>query len=199
MVADFSFGQQFVLNAVGPLTTAVIGAAIIGGIAQWVTRRAQDRRAENDLRDALISGMTMTAGSLYMANANFFRIDPLAPSRAAAREKLDEQYASARVSGTVLEQRLRAYFDRGRTSETDTTRPAVIWHSTIDLLTVLYYKAIGSDTDELYRDNSKDYNAKFHSGLSTDELRDKGQVLKAYEERLAQATHSVLTARIQRA
>jgi hypothetical protein len=107
-------------------------------------------------------------------------------------KRLFVHHFGGRYSGPPL------LLSKWRTSETDTMRPAVIWHSTIDLLTVLYYKAIGSATDDLYRDNSKDYNGKFHSGLTVDELRDKWQVLRAYEKRLGQATHSVLTSKIQR-
>jgi hypothetical protein len=198
VVADFTFSQQLILNVVGSLTTALVGAAIIGGLAGLITRRAQDRRAANNLRNELITGMTQAAGTLYMANANYWRLDKSNPNLAEAKEELDKQYAATRVEGAVLEQRLRAYFDRGRTSETDATRPAVIWHSTIDLLTVLYFDATGHITYDIYRDNSKDFNEKFHSGLSIEELSEKWRVLRAYEERLGQATHLVLTSRIQR-
>lgn len=73
------------------------------------------------------------------------------------------------MDGAVLEQRLRAYFDGENPSESDTTRPAVLWHSTIDLLTVRYFEMTSQTDDVIRRDNSKDYQGKYQRILQLPE------------------------------
>ena len=78
------FWEKLLLQSVGPLVTAVVGTLIIGLFVAWITRKAQERRAdyqlreeriraENQLRLQLIGQMTEAASSLYMATQHFWR------------------------------------------------------------------------------------------------------------------------------
>jgi hypothetical protein len=62
---------------------AVVGSLIIGTFVDWITRKAQERRADNQLRDEriraqnqlrlqLIGEMTETASALYIATTQKF-------------------------------------------------------------------------------------------------------------------------------
>src|SRR5919112_662816 len=79
-----NFWEQLLLRSVGPLLTAVVGTLIIGTFVAWITRKAQERRAdnqlqeerihaENQLRLQLINEMTEAASALYMATQNYWR------------------------------------------------------------------------------------------------------------------------------
>lgn len=92
VVADFTFGQQLVLDLVGPVTTALLGTLAVGLFAQWITRRAQERRAANDLRNELITAMSLAASRLYMQTRHFGRAKRLNSGVAEEREKLHNQY-----------------------------------------------------------------------------------------------------------
>jgi hypothetical protein len=130
-----NFWQELILQSVGPLIT-VVG---IGFVANLITRRAQDRREENQLRHELIRQMTEPAWSLYFATRDYWltreesqhaREDP------ELRKELEEQFRASRAAGEALENRLDAYFD--------SPEPKRLWHATMDLLRVQYLHYIKS-------------------------------------------------------
>ena len=179
------FWEKLLLQSVGPLVTAVVGTLIIGTFVAWITRKAQERRADNQLREErtraeyqlrlqLIGQMTEVASSLYMATQNFWRkrnVERVGSEELDQhRKELDQQYRASRVLGEVIERRLEAYFL--------SSDPKVLWHATMDLLTVRYFHLIGLTTDNLLRANA----GAEHTGLSVEQLTDQKLVLQTYRE-----------------
>ena len=83
------FLEKVFLQSVGPLVTAVIGTLIIGTFVARITRKAQERRADNQLQEErvraqnqlrlqLIGQMTEAVSSLYIAAVLQGPIRPLA-------------------------------------------------------------------------------------------------------------------------
>lgn len=176
--------------------TAVVGTLIIGTFVARLTRRAQERRADIQVREEraradyqlrlqLIDQMTETASALYMTAQNYWRkkdVEKVAPEELILhRTELDQQYRASRIDGEVLEFRLEAYFL--------STEPKKLWHAVMDLLTVRYFHLIGLATDTLRRENA----GEEHSGLSVDELKDQGLLLQTYREKLKAAAHAAIS------
>jgi hypothetical protein len=189
------FWEKLLLQSVGPLLTAVVGTLIIGTFVAWITRKAQERRADNQLREErtraeyqlrlqLIGQMTEVASSLYMATQNFWRkrnVERVGSEELDQhRKELDQQYRASRVLGEVIERRLEAYFL--------SSDPKVLWHATMDLLTVRYFHLIGLTTDNLLRANA----GAEHTGLSVEQLTDQKLVLQTYREKLITSARAVL-------
>ncbi len=194
------FWEKLLLQSVGPLVTAVVGTLIIGTFVAWITRKAQERRADNQLREErtraeyqlrlqLIGQMTEVASSLYMATQNFWRkknVEKVGSEELDQhRKELDQQYRASRVLGEVIERRLEAYFL--------SSDPKVLWHATMDLLTVRYFHLIGLTTDNLLRANA----GEEHTGLSVEQLTDQKLVLQTYREKLITSARAVLNGPIR--
>jgi hypothetical protein len=194
------FWEKLLLQSVGPLVTAVAGTLIIGTFVAWITRKAQERRADNQLREErtraeyqlrlqLIGQMTEVASSLYMATQNFWRkrnVERVGSEELDQhRKELDQQYRASRVLGEVIERRLEAYFL--------SSEPKVLWHATMDLLTVRYFHLIGLTTDNLLRANA----GAEHTGLSVEQLTDQKLVLQTYREKLITSARAVLNGPIR--
>lgn len=189
------FWEKLILASAGPVVTAVLGTFILGGFLGWITKQAQDRRAANEereerlrvqhqLRVQLISEMAEAAGALYMATQRFWRKkerENVAKDELdRCRAELDAYYRDARIKGEVIERKLEAYFS--------SVEPKALWHASMDLLTVRYFHLIGLATDELLRVNA----GEEHTGLTVDQLRDQGLVLKTYREKSREASEAVL-------
>jgi hypothetical protein len=189
------FLEKLLLQSVGPLVTAVIGTLIIGTFVARITRKAQERRADNQLQEErvraqnqlrlqLIDQMTEAASSLYIETQNFWRkkdVEKVGSDELAQhRKELDQQYRASRVVGEVIERRLEAYFL--------SNDPKALWHAAMDLLTVRYFHLIGLATDNLLERNA----GKEHTGLSVEQLRDQRLVLNTYREKLITGAQAVL-------
>ena len=176
--------QKILLQAAGPLVSAVVGTLIIGTFVAWIARKAQVRRADHQLRIQLIGQMTEAASSLYMATQHFWRKKDVEKTDAGEldlhRKELDDQYRASRVQGEVIERQLEAYFT--------SREPLALWHATMDLLTVRYFYLIGLATDNLLRMNAGDA----HTGLNVEQLKDQKLVLDTYREKLRDCTRAVL-------
>jgi len=198
MPADF--WEKLLLQSVGPLVSAVVGTLIIWTFVAWITRKAQERRAENQLREErtraenqlrvqLVGQMTDAASSLYMATQHFWRkknVEGIGGDELSLqRKELDQQYRSSRVLGEVIERQLEAYFLSGE--------PKVLWHATMDLLTIRYFHLIGLTTDNLLQANA----GEEHTGLSVEQLRDQRRILKTYREKLIASAQAVLKGAIR--
>ena len=181
---DDPFWQRAVLAAIGPIVAALVGTLGIGLFAARITARAQQRRQDRDLREQIIVEMTQTAGTLYFETQRYWRAtkrEATSPERLAElRMSIDERYHSARVAGEALEMRLRVYFS--------TDRPRLLWHATMDLLTVRYFQVVDLATDALLRANA----GPEHSGLTVDQLKDVKLLLDTYRARILEATRAVL-------
>jgi adenylate kinase family enzyme len=187
-VTATSFWHQAVLNAIGPLITAVFGLLLVGLAVNFITRAVQDRRTAIQIKYRLISEITVTASTLYHHTIQYYQSrDGAADStrdKTAAddeykkmREKLLDQYPTTRAQAEVLQARLTAYFEEPRV--------AVAWHAVRDCLTVRYYKEMGGDKSEHWKkikdDNSKGKRNRFHTGLSPTDLNDRDTVNDAYK------------------
>src|SRR6185369_235025 len=132
------FWEKLLLAVVGPLVGAIVGTLIIGLFVAWITRKAQERRAdsllqeertraENQLRFQLIRQMTEAASALYMATQHFWRkkdVENTADSELAEqRKELDQHYRACRIQGEVIERQLEAYFL--------TADAKALWHATM--------------------------------------------------------------------
>jgi hypothetical protein len=183
------FWQKAILQAIGPLVGALVGTLVIGMFAARITRRAQQRLAANQLREQLVTQMTEVASALYLQTQRHWRAKRRRLTDAElerSRAELDEQYHRTRVAGEVLESRLRILF--GAATRRGSDEPRRLWHGVMDLLTVRYFDLIEEATDSLRQQNA----GPQHSGLSAQELRDMGAVLRAYRVRLYAAIHAVL-------
>ncbi len=184
MTPDQPFWQSILLEAVGPLVTILVGTVIVGSIAELITRRAQERREDYQTRMRLIDRMTETASALYLATQRYWRGRDREQADQARmtglRLEMDAQYQATRVEGEVLERQLLILFS--------TAEPRLLWHSTMDLLTVRYFQLIKLATDELLKRNA----GPEHSFLAVEELKNPQKVLDAYGARIDEATRAVL-------
>jgi len=187
--------EKVLVQAVGPLVTAVVGTLIIGTFVAWITRRAQERRAdsqakeeklraENQIRLQLISQMTEAASGLYITTQSYWRKKDIekagSEELAQHRKELDQQYRATRIVGEVIERRLEVYFSSSESK--------MLWHATMDLLTVRYFHLIGLTTENLLERNA----GGEHTGLTVEQLRDQSLILKTYREKLLMGTRAVL-------
>jgi len=171
MTGSFNFGQQLVLNIAGPIATAITGGLLVGVLAGMITRAAQQRKAFRQLRENLITDVTETSASLYIATQQFWRAtvvltltdDELKDERNA----FEAVYAQCRVKGTVLENRLAAYYSRDI--------PRFLCHRMMDLLTVRYFQLAFPDHVP-YRENA----GTDHTGLGHKELKNPKLLLNQY-------------------
>jgi hypothetical protein len=62
----FTFTEQLILNATGPILAAVLGTAIVGTLASKLANRAQERRENHMMRDPLITEISTLVGRFYM-------------------------------------------------------------------------------------------------------------------------------------
>jgi hypothetical protein len=198
--SDLSFGQQLWLQIAGPLVSTVVGSLIIGGLVAWITTRAQNRRADRQIRDGLIEGMTRVSATLYIeaqAYARFLLGLSGSPetdaTRAKMRKGLDDAYEKAVIEGTSLEARLEAYFAD--------PQPREDWHGARDCLAVRYFDLVLTDhrdkLEEILKVNAADYEGKPHSGLSLDDLHSRAKVLARYQQLLSAATVGVTSAKMR--
>ena len=177
--------EKILVAVVGPLTAAIVGTLIIGLFVAWITRRAQDRRARYELRRQLISEMTEAASALLYVIDHYRKVKEGALGEEVQLADivpiLHGQYRKTRTVGTVLEARLRAYFD------SDYARHH--WHAAIDLLEIRYYHVLGRLTERKRHLNA----GASHTGLTAEHLEDLKLIDKAYTERLNDAIQAVLT------
>jgi len=177
--------EKILVALVGPLTATIVGTLIIGLFVAWITRRAQDRRARYELRRQLISEMTEAASALLYLTEHYRKVKEGALGEevqlADVVPTLHKQYSETRTAGTVLEARLRAYFD------SDHARHH--WHAAIDLLEMRYYHVLGRLSE---RKRTLNAGAR-HTGLTAEQLEDRKLIDKAYAERLDDAIRAVLT------
>jgi hypothetical protein len=221
IATSFTFTQQVLLNIAGPLVAAIVGTLVIGLFVGRVTRKAQERREdqllreskrredellrdavgreERALRRSLVEEMTSTASALYIQTQLYWRVSTdRDPTRKAGdlpelRKALDAQYVKSFTAGLELESRLDSYF----VSDQVWRR----WHRTMDFLTVRYFQVLVPDKGEaqaerlkgLYETNSK------RTCTDTDvvSLNKARTVLMGYRKALREASLLVLTARLR--
>jgi hypothetical protein len=190
----FSFEEQILLNIAAPLTTVLVGGVLIAGLAGIITRHAQKRRADRQLREQLVAEVTTAAATLYMATQHFRRARDLHlvtnDQLALAKTDLDRQYLDSRVTGTVLESRLEAYYV--------SRRPRNLCHQVMDLLTVRYFQLVLPNKTP-YEQNEGDK----HTGLSVAELQQRDEndepqaLLGQYRRAMKELSRALLTERLQ--
>lgn len=206
IATSFTFAQQLLLNIAGPLLTAIVGTFLIALLVGRITRKAQERREDQQLRDALgreqralrqslIEEMTDTASALYIQTQLYWRVSTNRdPTRKAGdlpelRKELDAQYVKSFTGGLELESRLDSYF----VSDNVWRR----WHRTMDFLTVRYFQVLVPDQGGaraerlkgLYKTNSK----SSCTGMDVASLNVAEAVLMGYRKALREVSLLVLT------
>jgi len=195
MIAGFWY--QAGLNAAGSLTTTVLGFLLLVVAANLVTRRFQDRRAANELKDKLIRDMTETASTLYHQIGMYLRAksDTAYHAETSAddqeirelRKAVLAQYPRSKADAEVLEARLTGYFREPRVP--------IAWHAVRDCLTVRYHNTLGAAPkrwEQVCKENSIGWKGQYHSGLSASELTDQSNVSLAYKQHLENVARMVL-------
>jgi uncharacterized membrane-anchored protein YhcB (DUF1043 family) len=194
------FSERLTLAIIGPLITVVLGTLVIGGLIQLISNKAQRDRARNErkleqrrsdaaLRHELVSDVTRTASTLYLAMQAYWRTKTEIPKssreeRAKVLDDLHKVYRASRTDGEVLAVRLSAYFK--------SDEPETAWHKVVDLLTVRYFQVIDRDTQKLYERNAKGTQGQEHSGLNVDQLQDPTTLLDSYRSALKDAVQALL-------
>lgn len=185
--------DDIVVASVGPILTSALAFVV----ATLVTRKAQDRRANMELREELAAESTEIASSWYFALQTFRRTARDIPlkersadqSLKATIERMDELYQQCKVRGQVLEHRLQIYFP--------SDDPSRAWHRVMDLLTVRY--RLLTEWDPAKRRHICEVNAgKNHSGLNVEELQDPSLIVRVFPRALSIAVTSIWTNRISR-
>ncbi|WP_347588796.1 hypothetical protein [Acrocarpospora sp. B8E8] len=155
-------------------------------------REIENHRADNMLRERLISHATEAPSALYLAMQHYWRAkedgisgDDLAPYR----ERLDAQYLRSRQQGLVLEHLLRLYFID--------SKPRVLCHRVMDLLTIRYFQLVrvGGASAKLREINSGDD----HAGLSAEELASGPKVLDRYRASIDELVDVIARSALDRA
>jgi hypothetical protein len=197
--------ERLLVAISGPLLSTLLGTIVFGLLLFRLGDRATARRAADDRRRdevALatrvihdrLAEITEVSATFYGALQAYWRQshDVLAPGDLArARTRLDEHYRNYCVAASVVEDRLRAYFESDLPRET--------WHKIDDLLTVRYFQLTGRDTPMLRARNAKGYEGEEHSGLTTTELADGRKVLDAYYRARTDLPTILLSAKLREA
>jgi hypothetical protein len=111
--AETPFWQQLLLNSIGPLVTVVIGSLIVGTFAANITRSAQDRRAEGQLRRDMVTEGAEIIAKMWYAYSRYLRAlgELKDESELAERRKaFDESWPEMQVRVEVFHHRLKAYY-----------------------------------------------------------------------------------------
>jgi hypothetical protein len=208
--------EQLLVAATGPAVTAVFGGLVVWAITSRLSERADMRRSEresrrveaerqverlrarseleNKLRLDLLDALLDCAARQYIGMQHYWRQagrdrDLTVEQLAAERAQLDATYLETHARSLALEAKLEAVFKE--------PEPELTWHAIDDLLTVRYMQLIGRATESLYRENSKDFQGKAHSGLSISELRDPKTLLGAYHVKYRELVSHVLSAQLR--
>jgi hypothetical protein len=184
-----SFWHDLLLHSAGPALFSFIAALA----ALVIANRFQTQREANELRSQLIKEVTDAAATFYLQTQRFWRARTEADLD-ARKKQFEDWYQDFRAKGEVLEAFLGVVFF--------SQLPRCKWHGVIDLLTVRYFQLIGLATDQLLRANATGAKkvtdpTPDHSGLTVDELRNPGQVLDAYRERLSEVISLVLALKLK--
>ncbi|MBV8454454.1 MAG: hypothetical protein JOZ29_19595 [Deltaproteobacteria bacterium] len=190
------FWQEAVVSAI----EGVVAVGFLGFAAEVVTRRAQRRREENQVKLELVNQMTEAANALYLATQRHWRAvrhnpaanEPTASSRVA----VEEQYQKTRTVGFVIEKRLEILFENQEARKN--------WHAAMDLLTITHYQVIGKEGRAnllLLKQNAGGQHSmltyEILKEINLDPPRRRKRLLDAYRERLDNALNAVLTARLR--
>jgi hypothetical protein len=114
MEGETPFWQELLLNSIGPLVTVVIGSLIVGTFAASITRSAQDRRAEGQVRRDMVTESAEVFARMWYAYSRYLRaLGELKDKRELAerRQAFDELWPELQVRAEVFHHRLKAYYE----------------------------------------------------------------------------------------
>ena len=192
MAAD-GLVDQLLVAVAGPLLTAVLGLLV----ANFVTKRAQQRREVQEARQELAHEVADCATSLYLELQAFWRSAEPVPLKqrgtsealADKRKQLAERYTQERLRGRLVEQRILVCFAD--------ERPRQRWHATMELLSTRYLLLLEGDGEKRKAIRRRKAGNQ-HTGLSADELNDPRTLLRAIRRSLADTLADVWTAKLTR-
>jgi hypothetical protein len=181
MLAELSLEDSYKLELFKAFVTALfigIGAVLV---VWYVQSHAARRQADRETRASLRARSSELAGAFYYATQRYRRqkADPAVWGQPNDLE-LDTSYAEWALSSEILETDLGAVF--GHSDEGKADKPAELWHQVRDLFVVRYHhlRDSGGASDRLREINSKNYQGKYHSGLTDAELAEMSRILATY-------------------
>jgi hypothetical protein len=190
---DMGLQEQMLVQTVGPLETALLAIIVVN----FVTARAQRRREASETRESLAMELTECGNTLYFGLQAFWRsaknvelaARSTAPELESAVLKLDELYQRHRITGKVLEQRLRIYYRD--------PAPAKNWHRAMSLLAARRF--LLTEGNEEARVKIRQRNSGMdESGLSVEQLQDPNLIMRSYREALAETVESLWEYKVDR-
>lgn len=185
--------ERLLVAAVGPIVTAVLALFVVN----WVTALAQRRREASETRESLAAELTECGNTLYFGLQGFWRAarNVSVADRSTARElevarvKLDELYQRHRVTGKVLEQRLRIYYeDPG---------PAQHWHSAMSLLSARNFLLVEGNPESRAKIRKRNSGER-ESGLTEEQLEDPELIMRTYRRKLEETIRSLWEFKVDR-
>jgi len=175
-----TFGQQIILQLVGPVAAAVFGTLIIGGIAQVVSHQVQHRKADREVRSSLVSRLSKVAYSLHYRIQHYERwarhSSPPVNTLQSAQAEVERAFIEDRIELGALQNEVDAYFGK--------SGPGASVHRMTDLIMVRFMQTMSVPASQL-AELSESVAGPGHTELSIDQLRDARLV----QGHLAQALH----------
>mgnify|MGYP007039444875 CR=1 FL=1 len=163
------------------------GVIVASYQARQSSRQQERERAakERETTSQLVGRSSKLAGSFYFALQEHWR-QKTTPAvwGEADGPKLDETYRAWASEAEVLEAELEVRYAAGSRA------PADVWHQIRDLLTVRYFDLRDRASANLLQLNAKNED-RLHSGLSVQELRDQGTVLRTYRKAMDELGESL--------
>jgi hypothetical protein len=162
--AGMGYWQQFSLDLISP----VVGTAIIGGMAAWITRKYQDRRLDRQFRMGLVSRLTNIAYTIHTDLSFYERWArhsmPTPEERDIRRQAVDEKFIAERIKLGALQAEIDAYFG-------ENNDPGKRLHYLTDLIMLRYAVILDVPQSQLM-ELVKHLGRPGHSGYSYDQLYD---------------------------
>jgi len=210
MTSSLTFGQQIILQLVGPVSAAILGTLIIGGFIQFTAFRLegkrQDRSFERDSAQAaqrlqrdlasadrafrldLLARISKVAYSAHYRIAHFERwVRFNQPSESARRTKLDEvesRWIEDKVSMGALQNEVDAYYN-------EDSQPGRQLHKVIDLALLKYLVATAASEEQLAEVRIAIAGPE-HTEMSLEEFADASRVSAQYTLAVSRTLDSIL-------
>ena len=186
VVAALSFWQTVLSDFLQVLFTAIlvgVAAAIVVAVFQQraATRRdalerdLQIQRAQFAVKTDFVKRTSDLAGSFFFKTMAYSRYKQEPGQWTHDPFELDKSYVLWAADSESIETELRIRYGWDE-------KPADLWHQIRDLLTVRYYNLRDHDSPKLREINATDYDGKFHSGLTSEQLRDMQLVVHTFLE-----------------
>lgn len=186
-----TFGQEALLQLIGPVAAALLGTLILGGVGALISRNVERARMDKEIRRDFLARISTAAYAGHARLEDHARWvkhhRPDAGAKTAAVAALRPLVLADRIQLGALQNEVDAYFgDAG---------PGVHLHRLIDL--VQARRALLLEAPESERREIAQYVAgPRHSGLDSAELADSARLSTAFDEALHATLDGVMRASV---